>query len=80
MPRYFLHQRGGVFEVADDEGQELRDLERAREAAIAGIRDILAAMVREGHLSLVERIEVEDDSGRQLISIGFAEAVQLDIR
>ena len=79
MPRYFLHQRGGALESDDDEGQELGDLESARAVAVAGIRDILAGMVREeGRLSLRERIDVEDRSGRLLLSVGFAEAVRLE--
>jgi hypothetical protein len=46
--------------------------------AVIGIRDILAGMVLEGRLSLGERIDVEDDDGRQLLSIPFAEAIRLD--
>jgi hypothetical protein len=78
MPRFFLHQRGGALEVDDDEGQEFPNLEAVRAVAVGGIRDVLAGMVREGRLSLRERIDVEDRAGHVLLSVGFADAVRLD--
>jgi hypothetical protein len=75
MVHYFLHQRGGVREFTDEEGQELASLDDARRSAIEGIRSILADEIIQGRFNLGERIDICDSTGTALMSVSFAEAL-----
>ncbi|MDB5720278.1 MAG: hypothetical protein JWP15_896 [Alphaproteobacteria bacterium] len=73
MPQYFFH----IFNddiVMDEEGQELADLEAAREVALDSARDLVCESVQHGHLNLDHRIEVEDDKGETLLVLTFRDA------
>ena len=61
MPRYFFNTRIGDELVADPEGEELRDPDRAWEVARAMIRELLKTDGAEGLLRAV--LEVTDDGG-----------------
>ena len=77
MGLYYFHIRGNGTDFPDDDGMELPDAEAAREQALIGARGILAAEVLEGRLPLDDRIEVEDEHGRLVLSLSFREAVGL---
>ena len=77
MPRYYLHICNGVGFVEDTEGQELANVEAARESAIKGARDLIASEVRDGVMNLSSFIEVEDENRRHLFTLSFSEAVQV---
>ncbi len=79
MARYYMHQRGGRRDFSDEEGEELESLEAARVSAVAGIRSILASEILDGFLQLHERIDIQDEAGRCLLSIRFDEAVELSL-
>jgi hypothetical protein len=76
MPCFHLHIRDG-FEVLDEEGQEFASLGDARQAAVASARDMMAADIRTGRLSLGDRIEITDGDGAVLDIVVFRDAVQL---
>jgi len=78
MPTYYLHIHNGLGVTRDEEGAEHDDLEAARAEALAGIRSILKEEVGTGRLDLTGRIEIEDASGRLLLSIPFGDALHLD--
>jgi Domain of unknown function (DUF6894) len=46
MPHYYLHIRDGTELVEDPDGTDLPDLEAARQEALEGAREMLAAWVR----------------------------------
>jgi hypothetical protein len=77
VPRFFFHlYDDGI--VLDQEGQELPDIEAAREKALGQARDMICAEVQLGHLSLRHRIEIEDERSRVLLTVQFRDAVIIE--
>jgi len=76
MPRYFFNARIGDELVADPEGEELPDPDRAWEVARAMIQELLKSEGAEGLLRAV--LEVTDDEGEIVLEFPFAEAL-LDV-
>jgi hypothetical protein len=74
MPRYFFNARIGDELIADPEGEELRDPDRAWEIARAMIRELLKTDVAEGDL-LNATLEVTDDEGEIVLEFPFTEAI-----
>jgi hypothetical protein len=74
MPRYFFNTRIGKDLIADSEGEELRNPDRAWEVARAMIREVLRT---EGkHASLLNAaIEVTDEDGEIVLEFPFTEAL-----
>ena len=77
MPRYYFNTRIGDELVADPEGEELRNPDRAWEVARAMIRELLKTEGAERAL-LNATIEVTDDDGEVVLEFPFAEAI-LDV-
>jgi hypothetical protein len=74
MPRYFFNARIDNELIADSEGEELRDPDRAWEVARAMIREVLRTEGR--HASLLNAtIEVTDEDGEVVLEFPFAEAL-----
>jgi hypothetical protein len=76
MPRYFFNTRIGDELIADPEGEELRDPDRAWEIARAMIRELLKTEDAEGLLRAT--LEVIDNRGEIVLEFPFAEAL-LDV-
>jgi hypothetical protein len=74
MPRYFFNTNIGDERIADPEGQELRDPDRAWEVARAMIRELLKAEGAESGL-LQAVVEVTDEEGEIVLELPFVEAV-----
>jgi hypothetical protein len=77
VPRFFFH----IFDDAvsrDDEGLELADADAARRAGMAGIRAMICDQVKQGRLSLHHRIEVEEEGVGPLLTLAFADAVEIE--
>jgi hypothetical protein len=74
MPRYFFHVYNDETTI-DREGKDLADLDAAKREAMRGARDLMAEAVRHGEVTMSHRIEVEDDGGRPLLTIRYADAV-----
>jgi hypothetical protein len=73
MPRYFFNTRIGDEVIADPEGEELRNPDRAWEVARAMINELLRI---EGVENLMRAVlEVTDDEGEIVLEFPFAEAV-----
>jgi hypothetical protein len=79
MARYFFHLHDAM-DVTDEEGVELADRERVREFAINSIRDVASESVSEGRLNLDHFIEVMDDQGHQVMTVGFSEAIHVSAK
>jgi hypothetical protein len=73
MPRYFFNTRIGDEVIADPEGEELRNSDRAWEVARAMIHELLKIEGTENLMRAV--IEVTDDEGEIVLEFPFAEAV-----
>jgi hypothetical protein len=64
MPRYFFHVREGSSFHRDEEGQELANVEAARQEAINAAREMLGEKLLHGGGSLNHRtIEIADETG-----------------
>jgi hypothetical protein len=74
MPRYFFNTRIDNELIADSEGEELRNPDRAWEVARAMIRAVLRS---EGkHASLLNAtVEVTDENGEIVLEFPFTEAL-----
>ncbi len=77
MPRYYFRFCDGD-ELPDNLGIELSDAETARTEAIQGIRSLVADRARQGRLPVSERVEIEDEAGRTLMTVLFDEALKLE--
>ena len=77
MPHYYFHLHNHVG-ARDEEGQDLPDLAAAREEAIRGARDLMAEGIKQGEVELDDWIEVQDESGAQVLAVQFRDAVDVD--
>jgi hypothetical protein len=74
MPRYFFNTRIGDELIADPEGEDLRNADRAWEVARAMIRELLKTEgAQAGLLNAV--LEVTDDEGEIVLEFPFTEAL-----
>jgi hypothetical protein len=73
MPRYYFNTRMGGKLIADHEGEELRDPDRAWEVARAMIQELLKTEGAESLLSAV--LEVTDSDGEIVLEFPFAEGL-----
>ena len=73
MPRYFFNTRIGDELIADPEGEELRNPDRAWEVARTMIRELLKIEGMEGLMRAV--LEVTDDEWEVVLEFPFAEAI-----
>lgn len=80
MPRFYFHVCNGTGFIADEEGQELRDLDAARAEAIKSARSIMASDVQRGMLDLSSFIEIEDGDRQLVHTLSFEDAVDLTQR
>jgi hypothetical protein len=73
MPRYFFNTRIGDELIADPEGEELRNPDRAWEVARTMIGELLKIEGVEGLMRAV--LEVTDEEGEIVLEFPFAEAI-----
>jgi len=75
MPRYFFHIRHPDYLVPDEEGAEFPDDVAAQHEGLESARDITADLVRSGKPVLGWVIEIVDEKGAILDSVGAPEAI-----
>jgi len=63
MPRYYFHIREGSTFDRDEEGQELPDVEAARQEAISAAREILGERLLHGGSLINRSVEISDETG-----------------
>lgn len=76
MPLYFFHVRGGHLPTEADEGWMHPDDGAALDAAREAARALIASDILDGILDLAARIEVEDETGKLLLTVPFASVVR----
>lgn len=74
---YFDGIENGV-EFRDEEGRNMPDLASAHRVALEAIRDMMAAQVRRGRLTLDGRLLIRNDSGDYVMEVTYSEAVTLE--
>lgn len=77
MPLFYLHLCNGRGFVEDEDGSEFSNLSAARNGAIHGLRDALAADVRDGEINIAAFIEIEDAQHGHLCTIHCNEAIKV---
>jgi hypothetical protein len=77
MPRFFFHVVDGVGIASDEDGLELENIAAARDVAVEGAHDILAAEIRYGRIDLSWRIDVADEGGAVVLTLPFSDAVRV---
>jgi hypothetical protein len=76
MPLYFFHFHSNGNVAVDPEGQELPNLETAREEAIVGLREIAADRIRSGEpVGFSNRMEIANEAGELLLAVSFGDAI-----
>ena len=74
---YHFNIRNGNGFTPDDEGTDLSSDEEARLHAIEGARSLISAEVLQGTLDLSGQIEVTDETKATVMTVRFAEAVEV---
>jgi hypothetical protein len=77
MPRFFLHICNGMGFAEDEEGIDLPTVDAARQAAIAGLRDLMAGEMKEGQLNQASFIEIVNEAGELQMIVSFQDAVHV---
>ncbi len=77
MPRYYFHVCDGAGFCEDPEGRDFPSSEAARAEAVRAAREMMAAELADGTLSLASFIEVEDEVRRHLFTVTFEDAVEI---
>jgi hypothetical protein len=77
MPQFFLHVSDGKLFAEDLEGAEFHDVEAARRAAIAGLRDVMADELKHGQINMASFVEIEDENNQLVMTVPFLEAVEV---
>jgi hypothetical protein len=77
MPRYYFHLCERTGSLPDHEGEEIANLDAARDIALKNARALIAADARHGVVDLTQRIEVRTAAGEVVHVLSFRDAVQL---
>jgi hypothetical protein len=75
MPRYFFHVREGADISRDTEGQELPNVEAARQEAVSANREILGEKLLHGGSLNGRTIEIADETGRVVDEVSAADVL-----
>ena len=77
MPRFYFRFCDGD-ELPDHLGIEFTDIQTAKSEAIQGIRSLVSDLARQGRVPVSERVEIEDESGKRVLTVSFGEALSLE--
>lgn len=76
MPLFYFNVYNDVTTI-DEEGQELVKLDAARRVAVKSVREVICDGVREGHVTLSHRIEVENAARQILLTMTFGDVLKI---
>jgi hypothetical protein len=79
MTHFYFNVLNGNGLVEDPEGQDLPDLEAARNEAVASVRSILRDEIGSGSLDLAGEIQIKDAHGAMVLVLPFQQAVRLHL-
>ena len=81
MPRYFLHtEHFGREPIRDEEGAVFDSIEAAAAEASEGIRELLAAAIRDAQAPVPRRISIHDEAGIELHAVQAKDFVPNQLR
>jgi hypothetical protein len=76
MPLYFMHLRDATDELLDPDGTPLRE-DAVASATLAAARDCMAHDLRSGRIDLRYRIDVQNEEGKVVHTLHFADALEI---
>ena len=76
MPLYFMHLRDPLGEMLDPDGISIPE-EAIANATLYAARDCMVHDLRSGRLDLKYWIDVQDEGGKIVHTIQFADAVEI---
>jgi len=74
MPRYYFDVRGGDKFSVDEEGEELADLQAARDEATLSAVAIGSEILSASSLSM--SVEVRDERGQQVVKVSLSMRIE----
>ena len=77
MVRYYFHLRDGGERLLDPQGTDIDDPAQLERMALREARAVISQEALEGKINLQQRIEIEDETGRLVHSLSFADAVRI---
>ena len=80
MHHYYFHLRHGSQLTIDAEGQDFPDDDAARAEAAESVYEMLAEAIRSKRADVPEAMVVEDEEGREVASVPFADAVPAGLK
>ena len=81
MPRYFLHTEHFHRDaIRDDEGALFDNIEAAADEAAEGLRELLAAAIRDPQAPVPKRILIYDETGTELRAVQARDFVPSELR
>lgn len=81
MPRYFLHTEHFNREpIRDDEGAVFDGVAAAAAEAAEGMRELLAAAIRDADAPVPKRIAIHDETGAELCAVSARNFVPQQLR
>jgi hypothetical protein len=78
LARFYFHFRSDEEFSEDEEGVELRDAQAAYATAVVSLRDMLAAEVRRGVLTMSAAIEIVDENHLPVRLVTVDQVLKID--
>ena len=76
MPKYFFHVRDDNAYIEDREGQDLPDLDAARNEATVAARELFSEAVLQGDVLNDRKFEIADSHGTVRAVVSFRDVVR----
>lgn len=80
MKRYYFNIRDDGSTVLDEEGEEHRSLEEARQSAVDAIKELAAARIRTNEMIGNTVLDVCDETGAVLMSISLRQVIEEQLK
>lgn len=80
MKRYYFYIRDDGSTVLDEEGEEHRSLEEARQSAVDAIKELAAARIRTNEMIGNTVLDVCDETGAVLMSISLRQVIEEQLK
>lgn len=80
MKRYYFNIRDDGSTVLDEEGEEHRSLEEARQSAVDAIKELAAARIRTNEMIGNTLLDVCDETGAVLMSISLRQVIEEQLK
>ncbi|CCF18588.1 conserved protein of unknown function [Pseudorhizobium banfieldiae] len=80
IKRYYFNIRDDGSTVLDEEGEEHRSLEEARQSAVDAIKELAAARIRTNEMIGNTVLDVCDETGAVLMSISLRQVIEEQLK